>query len=102
MPTLEVDGKVICHSYAIFRYLANELGLYGSSNMDKAIADQVAETINEMFTDVLQIMFVSKEPEEKKVLEWIIVNNSLFREIKQYTFFRKVLRTVVWGTLVML
>ena len=69
MPTLEVDGKVICQSYAIFRFLANELGLYGSSNMDKAIADQVAETINEMFTDIVQIMFISKEPEEKKVLD---------------------------------
>ena len=69
MPTLEVDGKVICQSHAIFRFLANELGLYGSSNMDKAIADQVAETIDEMFTDIVQIMFVSKEPEEKKVLD---------------------------------
>ena len=69
MPTLEVDGKVICQSQAIFRFLANELGLYGSSNMDKAIADQVAETIDEMFTDIVQIMFVSKEPEEKKVLD---------------------------------
>ena len=69
MPTLEVDGKVICQSYTIFRFLANELGLYGSSNMDKAVADQVAETINEMFTDIVQILFLSKEPEEKKVLD---------------------------------
>ena len=53
MPTLEVDGKAICQSYAIFRFLANELKLYGSSNMDKAIADQVAETLHEMFTDVM-------------------------------------------------
>ena len=68
MPTLEVDGKAICQSYAIFRFLANELKLYGSSNMDKAIADQVTETLHEMLTDVMQIMNISKEPEEKKVL----------------------------------
>ena len=37
--------------------------------MDKAVADQVAETINEMFTDIVQILFLSKEPEEKKVLD---------------------------------
>ena len=36
--------------------------------MDKAIADQVTETLHEMFTDVMQIMNISKEPEEKKVL----------------------------------
>lgn len=68
MPTLQVDGKAICQSYAIFRFLANELELYGSSNLDKAMADQVTETLHEIFTDVMQIMNISKEPEEKKVL----------------------------------
>ena len=68
MPTLEVDGKVMCQSNAIFRYIANELDLYGTSNMDKVMADQVCETLSENLEEVIQIMYVSQETEDKKVL----------------------------------
>ena len=65
LPTLEVDGQIICQSNAIYRYLANEFELYGSSNMDKAIADQVCETVDEMFVEVLKIYFNSESQERK-------------------------------------
>ena len=67
MPTLDVDNQVICQSGAIYRYLANEFGLYGSTSMERAIADQVHETLNEIIDDLIQIRYHSKEPEEKKV-----------------------------------
>ena len=65
LPTLEVDGQTICQSKAIYRYLANEFELYGSSNMDKAIADQVCETLEEMFVEVIKIYFNSESQERK-------------------------------------
>ena len=65
MPTLEVDGKVICQSAAIYRYLANEFNLYGSSNMDRAVVDQVCETLSEIFAEIVKIFFSQDSPEEK-------------------------------------
>ena len=65
LPTLEVDGQTICQSNAIYRYLANEFELYGSSNVDKAVADQVGETLEEMFVEVLKIYFNSESQERK-------------------------------------
>merc|ERR1719427_252335 len=66
MPTLEVDGEVICQSRAINRFVANELGLYGSNGMERAIIDQVLETIADMFQLINTVMY-SKEAKEKKL-----------------------------------
>ena len=65
MPTLQVDGRIICQSTAIYRYLANEFGLYGSSNLDKATADLVGETIEEMLVEIKKIFSSSESPEKK-------------------------------------
>ena len=67
MPTLAVDGKVICQSQAINRYLANEFGLYGESNEQKAIIDQVTETIQEFVEDYFKLYFNQSLGEEEKV-----------------------------------
>jgi len=66
IPTLEVDGKVICQSAAMQRYIANEYNFYGSNNLERALVDQVSETIVEMMSAVIQIMFYSKDTDEKK------------------------------------
>ena len=57
VPTLAVDGKVICQSQAINRYLANEFGLYGENNEQKVIIDQVTETIQEFVEDYYKLYF---------------------------------------------
>ena len=36
--------------------------------MDKVMADQVCETLSENLEEVIQIMYVSQETEDKKVL----------------------------------
>ena len=66
IPTLQVDELIICQSNTIYRYLANEFGLYGSSNLDKATADQGGDTIEEMLGEIKKI-FTSSESQEKKV-----------------------------------
>jgi glutathione S-transferase len=50
LPFLEVDGKVICQSKAIERYLASKFGLMGSNNEDSAIIDSYCESIRDIKT----------------------------------------------------
>jgi len=45
MSTLEVDDEVIIQLNAIFRFVARELGLYGSNSNEQAIIDQIVETL---------------------------------------------------------
>merc|ERR1712179_496453 len=48
LPTLEVDDVVICQSGAINRYVARQLGCYGSNELERALIDQIVETLNEL------------------------------------------------------
>ena len=48
LPVLEVDGVTIGQSMAIARYLANEYGIAGSSNMVKAQVDEVVDVMNDL------------------------------------------------------
>uniref|UniRef100_A0A915B2P0 glutathione transferase n=1 Tax=Parascaris univalens TaxID=6257 RepID=A0A915B2P0_PARUN len=43
LPVLEVDGEVISQSYAINRYLARRFGLAGTSLIEEALVDSVAD-----------------------------------------------------------
>ena len=65
MPTLEVDGQVIIQSFAIHRYLAEELGFYGESSWDRAIIDQIGETVNELTNSIIPFVYGKKSQEEK-------------------------------------
>ena len=48
LPVLEVDGVIIGQSMAIARFLANEYGIAGSSNMVKAQVDEVVDVMNDL------------------------------------------------------
>ena len=48
LPVLEVDEVTIGQSMAIARYLANEYGIAGTSNMVKAQVDEVVDVINDV------------------------------------------------------
>lgn len=47
MPILEVDGKAMYQSVAICRYLANKVGLGGSSDYENYEIDNVVDTMND-------------------------------------------------------
>jgi len=49
MPVFEVDGKQLCQSTAIARYLAREHGLAGKNSWDMARADMIVEGIFDMW-----------------------------------------------------
>jgi len=49
LPVLEVDGKQICQSTAIARYIAREGGLLGKGSWEMARADMLVEGVFEMW-----------------------------------------------------
>jgi len=63
MPVLFVDGKQICQSGVIHRFLANTFGLMGDSVLAGAYADMVYETLNEMY---FKLPLFEKDAEKKK------------------------------------
>ena len=48
LPVLEYDGKMLCESIAICRFLARENGLTGPDNWTAAEADMVVDSIMDM------------------------------------------------------
>lgn len=47
LPVLEVDGKPIAQSFAIYRFLATKLGLSPGDAVDQALTDSIAEYVKE-------------------------------------------------------
>jgi len=68
LPVLEVDGKQLCQSTAIARYLARECGLTGKSSWDMARADMIVEGIFDMWTQ-LKVVYLPKIEGDKKTAD---------------------------------
>ncbi|GMS81631.1 hypothetical protein PENTCL1PPCAC_3806, partial [Pristionchus entomophagus] len=58
MPLLEVNGKPLPQSYAIFRYLAREFGFVGDSPFAAAWVDAVADQFKDYFDEIKSLLFV--------------------------------------------
>jgi len=57
VPTLEVDGQVMTHTPAILRYLGNELGMTGQTNMDKYKVNRLLDAILDNGNKAAEILF---------------------------------------------
>jgi len=68
LPVLEYDGKVIGQSLSMARFLANELGLAGKTNLEKAQADEIVDAINDLVIKQAQLYFAKDEEGMKKHL----------------------------------
>ena len=77
IPTLEVtkgdETSVITGSWSIYRYLANELNLYGECSMDKAVSDQIGDVIRPLFEETTIMNFTPGTPEEKVLSLFVII-----------------------------
>merc|ERR1711997_1270293 len=64
LPVLEIDGDTIGQSMAIARFLANEYGIAGSSNLVKAQVDEVVDVMNDV-QDAMYGTFFEKDEKVK-------------------------------------
>ena len=65
LPILEWNGTCIAQSITIARFIAGEVGLAGRNNLESAQADEVSDTISDLFNAMGKAMF-SKDPEDMK------------------------------------
>ncbi|XP_070545470.1 hematopoietic prostaglandin D synthase-like [Ptychodera flava] len=69
MPVLEVDGQVIAQSIAIARYLANEFGLAGKTNLEKAKVDMIVDAIGDVSKGLGEMWFANDEAKKAEAKE---------------------------------
>merc|ERR1711994_596430 len=79
LPVLEIEGVTIGQSMASARFLANEYGIAGSSNLVKAQVDEVVDVMNDL-QDAMYGTFFEKDEKvkaekTKKVIEETIPNS---------------------------
>ena len=65
LPLLEWNGCCIAQSITIARFIAREVGLAGRTSLECAQADEVVDTISDLFNAMGKAMF-SKDPEDMK------------------------------------
>jgi len=63
MPVLYVDGKQVCQSGVIHRFLTASFGLVGDSHLAAAYCDMVYETLNELY---FKLPLFEKDAEKQK------------------------------------
>jgi len=89
MPVLDIDGKQLCQSTAIARYIAREHGLAGKNNWDMARADMLVDGIFDMWGHLVPV-YMPKLQGDKKLYEenWSkFVDNNLKSFLNRYTQF---------------
>merc|ERR1712008_659631 len=55
LPVLCYNAVEITQSMAAFRFLANEFGLAGKTNMERASADMIADFVGDLLASVFEI-----------------------------------------------
>jgi len=68
LPTLTFNGTVLVQSVAIARFLANEYNLAGRTNLEKAQADEIVDTILDVMNASIPFIRRATDPTEKKAL----------------------------------
>ena len=63
LPVLSYNGVETAQSMAVARFLANEFGLSGKNNLEKARADMIVDCVSDIFAGMVAIF---KAPEDKK------------------------------------
>jgi len=72
MPILEVDGVVIAQSHAIARYLANQYGLAGQTDIEKAQVDMAADVIFDLGKKMGEVLMEQDEAKKAEAIKAIL------------------------------
>lgn len=67
LPFLEVDGKQLSESKAIYRYLAREFGFYGSNNWENSQVDSILDMLEDLHQYVGKL-YTCEDPDERDKL----------------------------------
>ena len=65
LPILEYNGEVLCQSITIARFLAKQFGLAGDTSLESALADEVVDSITDIFDVIAQTIRKSRTVSEK-------------------------------------
>ncbi|CAG9837865.1 unnamed protein product [Diabrotica balteata] len=85
LPVLEIDGKAIPQSKAIFRYLASLFKLDGKDVKENITLDVAVETLLDLQTLTYQTMYVSDAVEKEEKLKKLKETTSLyFGKLEEY------------------
>ncbi|XP_022200993.2 glutathione S-transferase [Nilaparvata lugens] len=76
VPVLEVDGKQVCQSTAIARYLGKKAGLAGSNEWEDLMIDTMIDTFND-FRSSISKWFKESDEATKKKLEETLLNEKV-------------------------
>nr|AFJ75809.1 glutathione s-transferase S2 [Nilaparvata lugens]5H5L_A Chain A, Glutathione s-transferase S2 [Nilaparvata lugens]5H5L_B Chain B, Glutathione s-transferase S2 [Nilaparvata lugens]BAS01274.2 prostaglandin D synthase [Nilaparvata lugens] len=76
VPVLEVDGKQVCQSTAIARYLGKKAGLAGSNEWEDLMIDTMIDTFND-FRSSISKWFRESDEATKKKLEETLLNETV-------------------------
>ncbi|KAJ8021972.1 Glutathione S-transferase 1 [Holothuria leucospilota] len=75
LPLLEVNGKVLAQSQAIYRHVANMHGFFPENPWDKATVDSICEKQAEFLLEVQKAAF-EKDEKKKEELKQKLINES--------------------------
>ncbi|XP_070548577.1 S-crystallin 4-like isoform X2 [Ptychodera flava] len=85
MPCLEIDGKfTLAQSRAIGRYLANEYGLAGKDNLEKAKVDMVIYVCEDIYVGVRNIFFEKDETKKAEMkADFVVKADSILAALEK-------------------
>uniref|UniRef100_A0A914V4A5 glutathione transferase n=1 Tax=Plectus sambesii TaxID=2011161 RepID=A0A914V4A5_9BILA len=74
IPVLEVDGKKLGQTAAIYQYLANQFGYNGKSDWETAQVQELIGSVEDVFNAMHPIFMVQDEAEKKKLMEKFVAD----------------------------
>uniref|UniRef100_A0A914VV21 glutathione transferase n=1 Tax=Plectus sambesii TaxID=2011161 RepID=A0A914VV21_9BILA len=74
LPVLEVDGKKLAQSAAIYQFLAKQFGYNGKSDWETAQVQELLGSIDDIFSAMGPVFRTQDEAEKKKLMEKIVAD----------------------------
>lgn len=87
-PYLEHEGKTYCQSVAIGNFLARLYGFYGKTSLDAVVIDQVVQTIQDLWLELVKIYYEKDDGKKNELTEKLRTEHLP----KYLNFFKKLLK----------